>query len=84
MQQNENCPWYQADLQAERERIPAEPLKMGRGRTARYPWTTVEVGETFVADTESIRTQAWLASKKYGRQFKVTKHGQFYDVTRIT
>lgn len=43
------------------------------GRTAKYPFRTLEVGEHFFAPNVSIRSSASQYSKKLGRQFKVTQ-----------
>jgi len=44
-----------------------------RGARPKYPWRTMEVGDSFIIDQPigGARSQASMAGRNYGRKFKV-------------
>jgi len=54
--------------------IPVPPS--GRGGRSKYPWLTLEVGQSFVITESTIassRTMATQAARNTGRKFKVAQ-----------
>jgi hypothetical protein len=55
---------------------------LGVGRSRKYPWREMEVGDSFVIQ-KSAYAQAQLASKRTGFKFSVRKVDGAYRVWRI-
>jgi hypothetical protein len=53
------------------------------GAPAKYPWRTMDIGDSFLAPGKSINGQATHAAQRTGRKFTVRKVADGWRVWRI-
>ena len=66
--------------------IPIPPRIRSGGRKPKYPWDTVEIGDSFLLATsnvDSAHAQAGHAAVRYGIKLSVRKTNEGYRVWRI-
>lgn len=66
-----------ADLPAIEEGVPMPPVR--RGRPSPYPWDDMDVGESFVATTESVYQAVSRANARHtssGKRWTTRKEGE--------
>lgn len=62
----------------------AIPKKDSRGRPSKYPFSIMEVGDSFeVNSAAKVAPAASVHGKKYGKKFIVKRHGDAYRCWRI-
>ncbi|HJW82448.1 MAG TPA: hypothetical protein VJ396_09410 [Acidiferrobacterales bacterium] len=69
---------------AEREtKRAARALSPKASKRRCFPWRTMEIGDSFLANTPHIRTSAHAMGKYYGKKFSVRKTPEGLRVWRI-
>jgi len=59
------------------------PIPTGRGgRPPSYPFGDMQVGDSFVADLETVRSAAGQWGRRHGKKFTVNKTPEGYRVWR--
>jgi hypothetical protein len=61
------------------------PTEYGMAAVTKYPWKTMEIGDSFFVKTSSqyFPTQTRNAGRRYGRYFAVKKVSGGYRVWRV-
>lgn len=58
------------------------PLRV-RMEAPRYPFKDMEVGDSFVADSQSVRSAAYQFGLRVGRKFTVRQEGDKWRIWRV-
>lgn len=61
--------------------IPIPPV--ASGNKSKYPWKTMEIGDSFLGVTKTMPSLASWASKRTGRKFTVRKCPEGFRVWRV-
>ena len=57
--------------------------KPATGNKAKYPWETMEIGDSFLSVTRTMRSIASSAGKRYGKKFVVRKCPEGFRIWRV-
>lgn len=61
----------------------------GKGPTPKYPWRTLQIGESFfvhenVANQHAVRCNAYQSGQRLGRRFSVRRQGAGVIIIRLS